>query len=207
MIGVLGGTFDPIHFGHIKPAITLIKELGLNEIRFIPCSVPPHRPTPEAESLHRWNMVSIISGQNGIVADPRELEREGVSYSYDTILSLQKDTNETICYILGADALQTFESWYKYEDILTLCNLIVTSRPGSHPDLIKSLSPTIQARVTSDPRDLKASQHGKILLYDADYLDISSSAIRAAIKRGEHPKYVFPGAVWKYIKTNHLYEA
>ena len=207
MIGVLGGIFDPIHFGHIKPAITLKKKLGLKEVRLIPCSVPPHRLMPEAESLHRWNMVSIISGQNGIVADSRELEREGVSYSYDTIFSLHQEIEDNICYILGADALQTFESWYKYEDILTLCNLIVTSRPGSHPDLIKSLSPTMQSRVTSNPKDLQASQHGKILLYDADYLDISSSAIRAAIKRGEHPRYVLPGAVWKYIKTNHLYEA
>ncbi len=123
MIGILGGTFDPVHFGHIKPALDLLRVLPLQQIRFIPCNVPPHRPAPVASASHRWHMVQMVTAnQPGFAADDRELRRAGPSYMVDTLQDLREELGEekSLCLIMGADAFAGLTDWYRWQEILQL---------------------------------------------------------------------------------------
>ncbi|MCK5724204.1 MAG: nicotinate-nucleotide adenylyltransferase, partial [Gammaproteobacteria bacterium] len=132
MIGILGGTFDPIHYGHLRTALDVQQCLSLDEVRFIPCGEPPHRDKPVAESLQRLAMVrAAIAGQKGFSVDDREIRREGPSYMVDTLTSLKHDfKTESLCLILGMDAFNGLEQWHQWQQIFELANIAVMKRPA-----------------------------------------------------------------------------
>jgi nicotinate-nucleotide adenylyltransferase len=140
MIGIYGGTFDPVHFGHLRPALDVLEGLGLEQVRFIPCGQPPHRQQPVANAEQRMAMLSLaVSEQAGFVVDDREISRGGTSYMVDTLTSLkQEKPNNTFCLMLGMDAFIEFDQWKRWQDILQMVNLVVTHRPNADFDFDKT---------------------------------------------------------------------
>lgn len=213
MIGVFGGTFDPIHFGHLRSALEICESLDLKEIRFIPCRIPPHRDSPIAGPLERFAMVNAaLAGQPNMVADDREIKRDGPSYMVDTLQSLRKElASEPLCLILGMDAFMGLPSWHRWQEILQLAHLVVIHRPG------KSLKNTDSKQATQvaallknhqvkDVKQLQSRTAGCIYLQPITQLDISASKIRDLVAAGKSPRYLLPDVVLQMIKVQKVYE-
>lgn len=208
MIGVLGGTFDPIHFGHLRPALDCLQSLGLDEVRLVPLKVAVHRAQPRATAEMRLAMVrAAVAGAPGLVADGRELTRDGASYSYDTLTCLRREMgpNLPICLLVGEDAFNGFLSWHRPADILTLAHLIVMQRPGSAEPDDPVLRDWVAERGCEDPAELRHLPGGRILHKRVTQLGISSSQIRALIANGRSPRYLLPDPVLQIIEGARLY--
>jgi nicotinate-nucleotide adenylyltransferase len=208
MIGILGGTFDPIHFGHIKPALELLTQLPLDEVRFIPCHIPPHRPPPTASPTERWQMVKMVANhQAGLFADARELNRNGPSYTVDTLLDLRTEFGSAcpLGLIMGSDAFCSLASWDRWQWILELSHIIIVSRPDNSLPTEGVVAGLLERSMLKGPDALKLAPHGGILSRKVTPVDISSSVIRDCIRAGQSPRYMLPGKVWAYIKRHGLY--
>lgn len=215
MIGVFGGTFDPIHLGHIKPALDVMQRLGLDELRFIPCSIPAHRPLPIANTEQRLAMLhAAIDEHQHCIIDERELNREGTSYMVDTLRSLRVEfKNSSFCLIIGMDAFYGLHQWYQWQDIFKLANCIVTYRPGCEfdlatlpPDLVKVVN---ENQVNSEEEFIERSctekNTGALLFMPVTQLDISATAIRKRIKQHQSISELVPSAVENIIQQQQLY--
>lgn len=208
-IGILGGSFDPIHFGHIKPSLELIDKFQLQQIRFVPCKVSPFKEATHTSDMHRWNMVNLITGNHEqLIADARELERDTPSYSFSTLQEMRAELEQStkLFWILGADALAGLPNWHKADEIMQLCHVLVLRRASYDADKIVQETDWLQAYVSSDVSRLEQDDCGTIFITDTQMLEISSTAIRESIQAGEQPKYMLPGGVWNYIKRNELYQ-
>ena len=195
MIGILGGTFDPVHFGHLRPALEVMQALGLEQVRFVPNRVPPHRETPWLDVDRRLELLrTAIEDQPGFLLDEREIHREGHSYMVDTLESLQTEfPSQSLCLIVGMDAFLGLKQWYQWQRIPGLCHLVVTTRPGSSidPDFIDSLPATRATSVSG----LTKQAAGRILLQSVTQLDISASRIRMMLAQGKSVRYLLPDEV------------
>lgn len=209
MIGILGGTFDPIHFGHLRPALDVAEILKLDEVRFIPCGQPPHREQPVASALQRLSMLrAAVSSHPKLKVDDRELSRQGPSYMVDTLASLKKDFPEkNLCLILGWDAFIHLESWHQWERLLELANIAVTHRPGwsveqigKHSELAKLID---ERTVAAEKLSSKAA--GFITFIAVTQLDISSTQIRQQLQQGNSVSYLLPDKVEQLIINQHIY--
>jgi|TARA_B100000767_G_C19758149_1_gene533936 nicotinate-nucleotide adenylyltransferase len=208
MIGVLGGSFDPIHFGHIKPLNELSSIFDFTEIRLIPTYQSPVNKSFHANASHRHNMTSIIasSSLNNFVSDDLEIKKEGVSYTYDTIKIIKKETNnEDLCLIMGLDVFLNIESWYNYLEILKEVNIIVINRPESNVKKIENMNFEVLDRITSNKIDFLKNQKKQIFFHQISSLNISSTKIRDIIRSGGIPTGLIPGTIMSYIKRNNLY--
>lgn len=206
MICILGGTFDPIHYGHLRAALEVMTHLGPDEVRFVPCRVPPHRRMPGAAAEHRLAMVELaVDGQPGFAVDRRELDREGPSYSVDTLENLRAETGaqRALCLVVGMDAFAGLPAWHRWQDILGLAHVVVVHRPGS-PDLGEA-GARVSPAITGDPGALHAGPCGAVFFQPVTSLDISATAIRDMLNRGESPRYLLPDNVIDYIRTHRLY--
>ena len=189
MIGIFGGTFDPIHYGHIKPALSIKQALNLSQLRFIPNRIPPHREVPWLSTEQRLCLLKIAADEiPDIIIDERELKRDGPSYMVDTLRSLQADfPDEKLCLIIGMDAFLGITSWYQWRTLFDLCQLVVTTRPGfaiesieqqmaseDYQFLMERMSSEVKAFVVQESPQVQA----KILLQSVPQLDISSTQIR-----------------------------
>jgi nicotinate-nucleotide adenylyltransferase len=206
MIGILGGTFDPIHFGHLRPALEVMESLGLSEVRFVPCRIPPHRRIPVASVEHRVTMVErAVHGQPGFRVDRREAERDGPSYSVDTLESLRGELGNDVplCLMMGMDAFAGLPSWHRWQEILTLSHIVVAQRPGSPAS--RPAGDWVPGVTTRDPDDLRDRPAGAVFFQPVTQLDISATAIRAMLCRGESARYLMPDNVLDYIHAEGLY--
>ncbi len=212
MIGVFGGTFDPIHFGHLRPALDCFQALRLQELRLVPLNVAVHRPQPLASAGLRLAMLeAAIAGQPGFVSDPLELMRPGGSYSHDTLVSLRARVGNSppLCLLVGGDAFTGFLDWYRPAEILELAHLVVMRRPGSastaglDPGLLRLYG----ERGCDGPDALAASPAGRILMQDVTQIDISSTRVRQLIRRGLSPRYLLPDDVLAIIEREGLYRS
>ncbi|PKM45740.1 MAG: nicotinic acid mononucleotide adenylyltransferase [Gammaproteobacteria bacterium HGW-Gammaproteobacteria-1] len=207
-IGILGGTFDPVHFGHLRPALELLETLGLAEVRLIPCGQPPHRSPPRAAAAARLAMLELaLAGQPGLRVDTRELERPGPSYMVDTLASLRAELGPTpLCLLLGTDALLGLPGWHRWQELVQLAHLVVMHRPGWELSAAPApLAQLLAAQRVQDPAALTAQPAGAILFQPVTQLEISATAIRAMIAAGHSPRYLLPEAVWEWIRANELY--
>ena len=202
MIGILGGTFDPIHNGHLRTALDVMERLKLDELRLIPLRDPPHREQPSSTPEQRLEMVqAAVAEVPGLRVDRRELDRSGKSYSLLTLQSLRQELGDTpICLILGKDAFQGFPEWHKPDEILKLTHLVVMQRPG------ESWQNPYPERVTENPEDLRTNPGGKIYLQPVTQLQISSTKIREMLQAGRSPRYLLPEAVLAIIDRDKLYQ-
>ncbi len=207
LIGIFGGTFDPIHYGHLRPALDVMQATGLDQVRFLPNKSPPHRQQPWLDSDTRQQLVELaIADMPDFVLDDRELHRQGPSFMADTLVELKEQfADDTLCLIMGMDAFAGFTQWHRWQSILKLCHLIITTRPGSaifdetepcfaeHPSLI-------QNRISRDPGVLMQSQYGKILLQSVTLLDISATEIRKLLSSGKSSRYLLPDNIRELLE-------
>ncbi len=211
-IGVFGGTFDPIHYGHLRLAEELADRLALAEVRLIPARVPPHRGTPKVTSAHRLEMVQLAcAGNSRFRVDDRECRRQGASYTVDTLLELRAELGEhsALALLMGVDAYLALTTWSRWEQLFDLAHVVIAHRPGFELDtgeLPPALAHQTGARLLRDPAQLRMRPAGAVLTMDIPPLDISGTAIRAALRSRRSARYLLPDSVLDYIGRNHLYK-
>ena len=208
LTGILGGTFDPIHYGHLRVADYLIKQGIVSKIHFVPCLLPPHRRIPQAHAEHRMAMVRLaIADHPSFLADDIDFQRPTPSYMVDTLALLrQRQPKTPWCLILGMDALAHFNEWREWQKIPTLAHLIVVNRPGFHLPQAQWWETLLAGAQVSSPLELNQTLDGKILLVDMPPTPISATEIRSHFELAES-KHLLPPAVLKYIEQHQLYKA
>lgn len=206
-VAMLGGTFDPIHIGHLRSAVELRERFGLNEVRLVPAHRPPHREQPGAGSAERLRMVELaIAGEPGLRADDRELRRAGPSYSFDTLTGLRAELGPdcSLSLVMGADAFAGLDGWHRWRELLDLAHLIVMARPDSR---LPERGPVAEllARHRAEPAALRAAPAGHIVSVALTPLPVSATGLRELIRAGRSPRYLLPDPVWSYIRERGLY--
>ena len=207
LIGVLGGTFDPIHYGHLRTGLELLERLALDEVRFIPCGQPPHRAAPATPGSLRLRMVeAAVAGQPGFVADGRELEREGPCYTVDTLHSLRQEFPAgALCLLLGMDAFLGLPGWNRWRQLFELAHVVVAHRPGWEAPRDGTLGALLAERRTVSSADLRSSRAGRIHVEEVTQLEISATGLRDGIRAGGDPRYLLPDAVRNIIFETECY--
>lgn len=202
MIGILGGTFDPIHEGHTLLAAAVHRRLGLDAVRFVPCAEPVHRRAPRASGAQRAEMIELaIASEPAFVLDRIELDRGGASYTVETLRALRSALAAPLALILGGDAFNGFAGWREPAEILRLANLAVCLRPG-----VAVADDAGAAQRVDSVAAFKARPAGAILLLDIDANDCASSSIRAALAAGAAPpEGCLHPRVADYIEARQLY--
>jgi len=207
MICILGGTFDPVHFGHLRPALDVQQALGIERVHLLPCRTPPHREMPWLSHEQRLALLRLaIEGEPGLAIDTRELRREGPSYMVDTLASLREELGERpLCLALGMDALAGLDSWHRWEEIPALCHLVVMQRPGNHWPQDGALARQLQAARVADVKDLAARPAGAVLGVPVTQMAVSSTRIRDLLRSGRSARYLMPEAVLERIMQENWY--
>jgi nicotinate-nucleotide adenylyltransferase len=209
-LGLLGGTFDPIHVGHLDAAAAAQRAMRLDEIRFIPSHDPPHRPSdPRASAFHRFALIALaIEGHPSYRASDVELRREGPSYTTDTLRAMHADGWQALqlFFILGADAFAEIATWREFPAVLDAANFVVIARPGTTLDAAAARTPEIRTRIVKAGA---SSEHRgtSVFLVEAPTRDVSSTAIRARLAAGRSIDDFVPSAVERHIVAHRLYGA
>jgi nicotinate-nucleotide adenylyltransferase len=213
-IGILGGTFDPIHFGHLRLAEEVADACKLGVVRFVPTAVPPHRTTPQVTAADRLEMTRLAIADNRcFTLDDRELGRAGPSYTFDTLTELRRDVGATrpICLLLGADAFLDLATWHRWHEIFGLAHLAVAHRPGFPVDswgqrMPQPLAREYEARRLMQPLAIHWAPAGGIATVAITALDISATRIRDGLGKRRSQRYLIPESVLDYIRTRELYK-
>lgn len=209
---MLGGTFDPIHYGHLRLAEEMLELAGLRQIRFIPTGTPAHRAAPQVPAAQRSEMVKLaIADQPAFVLDEREVKRAGKCYTVDTLreLRLELGAQQPLCLLMGGDAFLQLHTWHEWEKLFDLAHIVVGYRPGF----------TIEERIVTAPlplrehyqkrlcaaTTLRAEAHGGIAVLGIPKLEISATVIRSRVAEQRSIRYLLPNAVAEYIHQHHLY--
>lgn len=192
-IGVLGGTFDPLHIGHLRPALEVQQLLGLEQIRLVPCHRTSHREQPARSSKMRCHMANLaIADISGFVVDERELRREGPSYTVDTLAEIgEEHPGVELFFLMGADSFDYFQKWHRWQEILSSAQLVVMARPGT--------------TFCTEALQLLQQCADRIRLVQTTELGISSTAIRKQLAQGYDPRFLLPEPVRQYILEEQIY--
>lgn len=208
-IGILGGTFDPVHCGHLDAARAARTALALDLVRLVPSHIPPHRPVqPVASAFHRFAMTALaVNPIEGLVAGDEELGSEGRSYTAETLARYHARGHEPwqIFFITGVDAFAEIETWRQYPAVLDMAHFVVVSRPGYDAGALSSRLASLAPRMRDAAAFDLAARQPSILLLDAPTQDISSSGIRERLARGLAVSGAIPAAVETHIRKHHLY--
>lgn len=206
-LGVLGGTFDPVHFGHLRTALEVVEACRLASVRLIPCGVPAHRPPPVASPELRLRMlVAAVAGEARFEVDDRELRRAGISYSIDTLAELRATVGAApLCLILGVDAFLGLPTWRRWQELTDFAHLIVMQRPGVLLPAGGELRELLRARQAPNCAELRRAPAGRIWLQPVSQLEISASAIRAGVAAGGDPRFLVPESVRDLILDTGCY--
>ncbi len=208
MIGLFGGTFDPIHFGHLRPALDVYQALGLRELRFIPAALPPHRARPGLSARRRAEMVRLaIARQPGFVLDTCELERAGPSYTVDTLTALRAryGPDRPLVLLVGSDAFAQLPTWHRWRELLALAHVAVMARPGAPLDERAFPAGYVAARRVDSATPLQRTPAGHITVVPVTQFDLSATRIRRLLAAGASIRYLTPEAVVAYIDRHRLY--
>lgn len=201
-IGLVGGTFDPIHFGHLRSAWEVSQQLGLNEMHFIPSAIPVHRPQPVASAEQRLAMVkAAVEPIPGWQVNDCELRRERPSYTVDTLLELRATLGDEheFWFLMGSDAFEGLLSWHRWQELLSLTNIAVMVRAGSHPRCCAELNEMLN-RSTSE-----SVRFGQVRLVEVTALAISATQIRAELASNQLPHFLVSESVLEYIQHQRMY--
>lgn len=205
MIGVYGGTFDPIHFGHLRTAVEVKEIFDLEQLLLLPSHQPPHRGIPGASPNMRLEMLQLaIKNQPGLQIDTRELDRAGPSYMVDTLESLRESYPErTLLLFMGMDAFNGLSLWYRWQALFDFSHLVVMDRPEGKKN---KLSGFLEDKRINDRTALKKNLNGKLYFQKVTQLDISASKIRKIFANKKNPAYLLPNEVISYIQLHQLYQ-
>jgi nicotinate-nucleotide adenylyltransferase len=212
-IGILGGTFDPIHDGHLRLAEELGEKLRLDEVLIVPSGTPPHRGAPAVAAEHRLAMARLAAAGNPrLKVDDRELRRTGPGYTIDTLAELRAEhgADRPLVLLIGADAFLDFATWHRWHEIFGLAHVSVAHRPGSPVErwrerMPQPLAREYSARLLQQPLATHLSPAGGIVVIPFTALDIAATAIRDMLRAGASPRYLLPAAVLDYIREQRLY--
>ena len=196
-IAVLGGTFDPVHIGHLRVAWEAAEALDA-DVRLMPAQVPPHRPPPVASAQQRVRMLQLaLAGQDRLTLDTRELARPGPSYTFDTLQSLRKEFGNAraLILLLGADAFAGLSSWHRWRELFELAHVVVLTRPGHVAAWPAELAAAAVPRRVESAQQLSAAPAGRVLELAVTPLEISASHVRALLAAGREPRWLLPEAV------------
>ena len=210
-VGLFGGTFDPIHIGHLNTAIRLKEKFQLKEMRLILCARPPHRSAPVCSVVDRKKMLSLAVSEKkyqDLIIDDIECKRTGLSYTLDTVSELRNQIgSEVPMYVcLGMDSFLSINTWNHWKDLVSMTHIIVAKRPGSEPPKSGEVYDFIKKYRSINLQNLSNAPSGNIFLAEMIPMSISSTAIRKAIFEKDYPYKFLPKKVIKYIKENELYK-
>lgn len=206
-IGILGGTFDPIHLGHLRMALELYEALDLARVHIIPSYQPIYRKKPVASPSQRLNMVQCaVKHEPALYADDREIRREGITYTIDTLIEMRAQMPDIpLCLLLGIDAFIGLPSWQRWEEILQYAHIVVAHRPHYHLPQNGIVAELMQSRLHTETAIIHETLAGAILLKPITALEISATDIRKQIAMGRNPRYLLPDDVYSYIKESGTY--
>lgn len=201
-IGILGGTFDPVHHGHLRLAIEMREALALSMVKLVPAPNPRLRDSPSTPASHRLRMLeAAVESEHYLEVDDREIHRQGPTTTVETLRSFRAELGNTpICLIVGADAFSRFNQWIDWETLPELAHIAVAHRPGAQLPDAGPVAALVRARGTDDPETLKRSAAGSIIVREIPALDISGSQIRARLESGRSIRYLVPEAIINLIK-------
>ena len=206
-VGVFGGTFDPIHYGHLRSAYELLQDLRLAEVLFVPSAAPPHRGRTFAPADLRFRMVEkAVADQEGFAVDDCEFHRDGPSYTVDTLTVIREERREaSICLIVGMDAYLGLTSWHRWDEILELAHIIVAHRPGWQLPETGDLGELLAQHGTGVVEDLHRETCGRIHHHAVTQLEIASTEIRELVAEGKDPRFLMPDGVRDIIVESGCY--
>jgi nicotinate-nucleotide adenylyltransferase len=208
-IAVLGGTFDPVHVGHLRSAIEVREKLRVEKVKLIPSWQPPHRDTPGASPEQRLEMLRRCTGGIAFLeVDDREVQRGGMSYSIDTLKSIRAELYDDVplTMVLGFDAFQLLDEWHEWQRLLEYAHIAVISRPGADEGALrKELTDFSQGKLVDSPMCLHNRGNGMMCRLTLTQLAVSSSEVREIFRTGGSPDYIVPGEVITYVHENGLY--
>jgi len=209
--GIFGGTFDPIHFGHLRLATELAEAFHLDRVLFVPAGLPYHRGrAAHASDEQRLTMLKLATGRDPrFDIDERELKRDGPTYTYDTLVEMRKERPDTsLVFLLGSDAFSRIHTWHRWTDLFDLAHFAVAIRADDRQWFTKgpgSFPMEVWPRITLNLRELRGSAAGKVMTFSMTPLSISSTAIRALTAEGASIRYLTPDPVVEYIRSHRLY--
>ena len=206
-IGIFGGTFDPIHCGHLRTAFELWQDLRLAEVRLLPAGHPPHRDQLYASAAMRLQMVrAAIAAQPSFVVDDREVRRSGPSFTFDTLKELRAEfPDRSLCLLLGMDAFLGLPQWHRWRELLDLAHIVVAHRPGWRAPLTGPLGAVMVDHGTGNVRALHERRAGCVYVHAGTQLEISSTELRALLVAGRDPRYLVPEEVRQIIFRTRCY--
>ena len=207
MIGIFGGTFDPVHFGHLRAADEAREGLFLSSLRILPAGTPPHRPNTFAAAEHRLAMLRLaLEGHDDLWADDREVRRKGFSFMVDTLQEIREEEGEVpLLLMIGQDAANSLDSWHRWQRLFSLAHIVIMRRPDSRHVYSGRLFEEIQPRTVNSPQALSKAPAGLVLPLEVTQLAISSTEIRNRIAAGKSPRFLLPDGVIDYIRKHGLY--
>ena len=205
-LGLLGGAFDPVHMGHLRGAIAVREQLGLERVDLLPAAQSPLKAAATVTAADRLAMLeAAVRGVPGLGVDARELNREGPSYTVDTLIELRHEVGDSrpLIWIVGTDILPALPRWSRWRQLLELAHLVIVKRPGAESPPLAVRQWLDQHRV--DQNALLAAAAGGVMTLDQPVLDIASSDIRGLLAAGRDPRFLLPEVVMEYIKRHNLF--
>jgi nicotinate-nucleotide adenylyltransferase len=206
-LALLGGTFDPIHYGHLRCAEQARQVFGLERVYLLPAGQPPHRLSPVATTPQRLHMLGLALAEfPNLAIDDRETRREGPSFMVDTLGELRSgNPGRTLVLLLGQDAMNGLHRWRQWQHLFELAHIVAFPRPGARTDYAPELAAQLERRERTGPGALLGEPAGGFLHLDLELIDISATDIQAAIRRGDSPRGMLPDSVLGYIDEKYLY--
>ena len=206
-IALFGGTFDPVHYGHLRCADEARLKLGLKNLYLLPAGTPPHRKPPQATTKQRLEMLQLVQQEfPQLEIDDRETRRSGPSYMVDTLQELRAEFPQTpLLLLIGQDAANQLHSWFHWQQLFDLAHIVILTRPGAKAEYRSDLARQIQRRLGADVQSLCRSEAGGVLYLEVTAIDVSATSIKSIIRLGRSPHSMLPGAVLDYINENQLY--
>lgn len=206
-IGLFGGTFDPVHLGHLIPVSEAAKEVGIDRIRLLPCHIPPHKASPRVGAAQRLAMLRLVCEEWPLFeVDDRELKRHAPSYSVDTLTEYRREQGHSpIVFFMGMDSLQSLPTWHRWQELITLCHFVVCQRGEFQPPMAVEIKDFLARHQCFKPADLHAREAGCIYLAKTPLVPLSSTALRQALAAGQVDEALLPKRVLAYIQKHGLY--
>jgi nicotinate-nucleotide adenylyltransferase len=208
MIAVMGGSFDPVHIGHLRVAIEARDLLQVDQLRLIPCGQPAHRDKSIATAAQRLHMLELaVADEQALMVDDREIRKNRLSYSVDTLTDLRAESGQQpICLIIGADAYQQLNTWHQWKRLFDLAHLVVVQRPGYTITTSSNVAEYTAQRSTENPEQLTKQSAGSVYFLQIPALEISSTRIRTLVSEGKSIRYLVPDSVNRWMQQHRVYQ-
>ena len=205
--GVFGGTFDPVHFGHLRAASEVSENLDIDDFRLLPAGIPPHRQSTHASGEHRLAMLRLaVADHPDLLVDEREVRRQGASFMVDTLVEIRAQSQtRPLMLILGQDAANKLDDWHRWRDLFELAHLVIMTRPNAAHEYSVALAGCLDSRLAENHGKLYEQPAGLVCYMNVTQLAISSTDIRNRVSNGISPRFLLPDRVLAYVNYHGLY--